>query len=71
MTAWEIFSGGQNPYPSVDLMSLVQMLKSGRRLDASQSASCSPEMYVFTTMHAVVQINVWCMQLCCDGSMLV
>ena len=46
VTMWEIFNGGQNPYPAVDPMSLPQLLKDGKRLDTPQNAACSPEMYV-------------------------
>ena len=41
---WEIFSGGQTPYPAVDPMSLVQLLRNGRRLNAPKNTACSPEM---------------------------
>ena len=41
---WEIFSGGENPYPAVDSIALTQMLKNGRRLDAPPNAACNPEM---------------------------
>ena len=41
---WEIFSGGRNPYPAVDPMSLAKLLKDGRRLEAPENYACSPEM---------------------------
>ena len=41
---WEIFSGGRNPYPAVDPMTLAILLKNGRRLEVPQNAACSPEM---------------------------
>ena len=44
---WEIFSGGRNPYPAVDPMTLAQLLSDGRRLDAPPSRACTSEMYVF------------------------
>ena len=43
---WEIFSGGRNPYPAVDPMTLAQLLTDGRRLDVTNNAACTPEMYV-------------------------
>ena len=46
VTMWEIFSGGHNPYPAVDPMSLPQLLKDGQRLNTPQNTACSPEMYV-------------------------
>ena len=44
VTMWEIFSGGQNPYPAVDPMSLTKLLKDGRRLDSPHNTACLPEM---------------------------
>ena len=44
VTIWEIFSGGQNPYPAVDPMTLAKLLTDGRRLEAPQNAACTPEM---------------------------
>ena len=44
VTMWEIFSGGQNPYPAVDSMTLTQLLKDGRRLDSPQNDACSLDM---------------------------
>ena len=46
VTIWEIFSGGRNPYPAVDPMSLTQMLKEGKRLETPNNTTCSPEMYI-------------------------
>ena len=43
---WEIFSGGQNPYPAVDPMTLTQLLKDGRRLESPQNDACSLDMLV-------------------------
>ena len=44
VTMWEVFSGGRNPYPAVDPMTLAQLLTDGRRLEAPQNAACTPEM---------------------------
>ncbi len=41
---WEVFSGGQNPYPGVDVVTLVKFLKRGSRLDAPVNAACTTEM---------------------------
>ena len=43
---WEIFSGGRNPYPAVDPISLTQMLKEGGRLETPNNTTCSLEMYI-------------------------
>ena len=44
VTMWEIFSGGQNPYPAMDSMTLTQLLTDGRRLDSPQNDACSLDM---------------------------
>ena len=46
ITCWEIFSGGKTPYPGADLLSLVQLLENGRRLDKPLNAACTDTMYV-------------------------
>ncbi|XP_064397468.1 tyrosine-protein kinase receptor UFO-like [Halichondria panicea] len=44
VTMWEVFSGGRTPYPGVDPMSLVALLREGRRLEPPQNTACSTEM---------------------------
>ncbi|XP_064397449.1 uncharacterized protein LOC135344191 isoform X2 [Halichondria panicea] len=44
VTVWEVFSGGRTPYPGVDPMSLVALLREGRRLEPPQNVACSTEM---------------------------
>ncbi len=44
VTVWEVFSGGQIPYPGMDNMSLVKFLQRGERLDTPTNAACSNEM---------------------------
>ncbi len=46
VTMWEVFSGGQNPYPGVDVVTLVKFLQRGSRLDAPVNAACTTEMWV-------------------------
>ncbi|XP_064398800.1 tyrosine-protein kinase receptor UFO-like [Halichondria panicea] len=44
VTVWEIFSGGETPYPAVDPHSLIQLLGEGRRLERPLTAACATEM---------------------------
>ena len=44
---WEIFSLGRTPYPAMDPMSLIKLLKEGRRLDRPDNDACAIEMYVY------------------------
>ena len=46
ITCWEVFSAGKNPYPGVDLLTLVQVLENGRRLEKPLNTACSDTMYV-------------------------
>lgn len=46
VTYWELFTGGKNPYPGVDPVSLPNLLESGHRLDKPNNAACSEEMLV-------------------------
>ena len=46
VTCWELFTGGKNPYPGVDPVSLPNLLESGHRLDKPNNAACSEEMLV-------------------------
>ena len=41
---WEVFSGGQIPYPGVDVRTLVKFLQRGSRLDAPVNTACTTEM---------------------------
>ncbi|XP_064397634.1 tyrosine-protein kinase receptor UFO-like [Halichondria panicea] len=44
VTVWEVFSGGRIPYPALDPMSLVALLREGRRLEPPQNVACSTEI---------------------------
>jgi len=44
VTCWELFTGGRNPYPGVDPVSLPNLLENGHRLDKPNNAACSEEM---------------------------
>ncbi len=44
VTVWEVFSGGRTPYPGVDPMSLVALLKEGKRLEPPQNTACSADL---------------------------
>ncbi len=44
VTMWEVFSGGQIPYPGVDVRTLVKFLQRGNRLDAPVNTACTAEM---------------------------
>ncbi|XP_064398639.1 plexin-A2-like [Halichondria panicea] len=44
VTLWEIFNGGRTPYPAVDPLSLIQLLKEGRRLEKPLNAACATEI---------------------------
>ena len=44
ITCWEIFSLGRIPYPGVDNVDVISLLKSGKRLE--QPELCPSEMYV-------------------------
>ncbi len=41
---WEVFSGGQIPYPGVDVVTLVKFLQRGSRLDSPVNAACTTDM---------------------------
>ena len=41
---WEVFSGGRTPYPAIDPMSLIKLLREGRRLERPDNAACATEM---------------------------
>ena len=45
VTCWEIFSGGKNPYPGVNPLSLVQLLDNGQRLSKPANSACPEEMW--------------------------
>ncbi|XP_064388305.1 deleted in malignant brain tumors 1 protein-like isoform X2 [Halichondria panicea] len=49
VTMWEVFSGGQIPYPGVDVVTLVKFLQRGSRLDSPVNAACT------TNISAVMQ----------------
>ncbi|XP_064386824.1 receptor tyrosine-protein kinase erbB-3-like isoform X3 [Halichondria panicea] len=49
VTVWEVFSSGRTPYPGVDPMSLVALLREGKRLEPPQNTSCSTEMFSLMT----------------------
>ncbi|XP_064389992.1 hepatocyte growth factor receptor-like isoform X4 [Halichondria panicea] len=44
VTMWEVFSGGQIPYPGVDVRTLVNFLQRGNRLDAPVNTACTAEI---------------------------
>ncbi len=44
MTVLEVFSSGRTPYPGVDPMSLVTLLREGKRLEPPQNIACTTEM---------------------------
>ncbi len=44
VTVWEVFSSGRTPYPGVDPMSMVALLREGKRLECSQNTACSTDM---------------------------
>ncbi|XP_064389990.1 uncharacterized protein LOC135337903 isoform X2 [Halichondria panicea] len=44
VTMWEVFSGGQIPYPGVDVRTLVKFLQRGNRLDAPVNTACTAEI---------------------------
>ncbi|XP_064385961.1 uncharacterized protein LOC135334617 isoform X2 [Halichondria panicea] len=49
VTVWEVFSSGRTPYPGVDPMSLVALLRDGKRLEPPQNIACSTEMVSLMT----------------------
>ncbi len=61
VTMWEVFSGGQIPYPGVNVMTLVKFLQRGSRLDAPVNAACTTEMWVslwgWHENHKIVEIE--------------
>ncbi|XP_064385779.1 uncharacterized protein LOC135334492 isoform X2 [Halichondria panicea] len=49
VTVWEVFSSGRTPYPGVDPMSLVALLREGKRLEPPQNIACSTEIVSLMT----------------------
>ncbi|XP_064388088.1 tyrosine-protein kinase receptor UFO-like isoform X2 [Halichondria panicea] len=49
MTVLEVFSSGRTPYPGVDPMSLVTLLREGKRLEPPQNIACTTEMISLMT----------------------
>ncbi|XP_064385904.1 uncharacterized protein LOC135334578 isoform X3 [Halichondria panicea] len=49
VTVWEVFSSGRTPYPGVDPMSLVALLREGKRLEPPQNIACSTDMISLMT----------------------
>ncbi len=45
VTMWEGFSGGQTPNPGMDPMSLVVLLREGKRLEPPQNTAYSTDNY--------------------------
>ena len=41
VTTWEIFSGGQVPYPNIKPMELNDLLMDGHRMEKPQNLACS------------------------------
>ena len=55
MLLWEIFSIGGNPYPSVPVENLFQLLQDGYRMDRPFLAR--PDVYVTAVNVAVVNVG--------------
>ena len=53
VTCWEIFSGGNRPYPGIPAMSMLLLLNEGQRMKRPINAACSNDMYVKLPLYAV------------------
>jgi len=44
VTCWEIFSGGQIPYPGINPVDLPHMIQNGYRMEKPKNLACLDEM---------------------------
>ena len=63
VTCWELFTGGKNPYPGVDPITLPNLLESGHRLDKPNNAACSEEMLVRCNIVIYICTYTQCRQI--------
>ena len=59
VTCWEIFTFGRVPYTGIRAMSILNLLKSGERLEKPANTICSDQMYENITVHFTVLFYFW------------